>query len=130
MSEYAIKIPRSSPDATEATLIDMLVEEGGQAIEGEPLFSIATDKVEIEIEAGASGTVHWTGQLEVDYDGEAFEIGFVRGQVQHVRRPADAQPGQRRQWLVDHQPTPHRRQVILPAHCAAVARPSSWPGKA
>ena len=77
MSEYAIKIPRSSPDATEATLIDMLVEEGGQAIEGEPLFSIATDKVEIEIEAGASGTVHWTGQLEVDYDVGA-EIGTIQ----------------------------------------------------
>jgi pyruvate/2-oxoglutarate dehydrogenase complex dihydrolipoamide acyltransferase (E2) component len=76
MSEHAIRIPRSSPDATEATLIDFLVEEGGQATEGQPLFTIATDKVEIEIEAGVSGTVHWTAELESDYDIGA-EIGII-----------------------------------------------------
>lgn len=77
MSEHTIRIPRSSPDATEATLIDLLVEEGGQVSEGEPLFTIATDKVEIEIEAGATGTVHWTGEVETDYEIGA-EIGVIQ----------------------------------------------------
>ena len=35
-----------------------------------------TDKVESEIEAGASGIVHWTGTLETVYD-IGTEIGTI-----------------------------------------------------
>ena len=37
---------------------------------------IATEKVEQEIEAGASGTVQWTGQIGITYDIGA-EIGVI-----------------------------------------------------
>ena len=45
--------------------------------EGDPLFSIATEKVEQEVEAGASGTVQWTGEVGTTYDIGA-EIGVIR----------------------------------------------------
>jgi pyruvate/2-oxoglutarate dehydrogenase complex dihydrolipoamide acyltransferase (E2) component len=77
MPEHAIRIPRSSPDSTEATLVDKLVEEGGQATQGEPLFVIATEKVEVEVAADATGTVHWSAEVEADYD-IGTEIGVIQ----------------------------------------------------
>jgi pyruvate/2-oxoglutarate dehydrogenase complex dihydrolipoamide acyltransferase (E2) component len=68
MPEHAIRIPTSSPDSTEATLVDKLVEEGGQATQGEPLLVIATEKVEVEVAADATGTVHWDAEVEADCD--------------------------------------------------------------
>ena len=79
MSEFTIRIPRASVAISEATLIDQLVEEGGQVNEGDPLFVIETEKVETEIAAGASGTVHWTGQLE-----EVFEVGTEIGVIEEA----------------------------------------------
>ncbi len=43
---------------------------------GTPIYVIATEKVEQEIEAGASGTVQWTGQVGTTYDIGA-EIGVI-----------------------------------------------------
>ena len=79
MSEFTIRIPRASVAISEATLIEQLVEEGGQVNEGDPLFVIATEKVETEIAAGASGTVHWTGLLE-----EVFEVGTEIGVIEEA----------------------------------------------
>ncbi len=76
MAEFEIRIPRMSVAISEAELIDLLVEDGAQVAEGEPLFSVATDKVESEVVAGASGTVHWTGAVETVY-----EIGTVIGVI-------------------------------------------------
>jgi pyruvate/2-oxoglutarate dehydrogenase complex dihydrolipoamide acyltransferase (E2) component len=44
--------------------------------EGTPIYAIATEKVEQEIEAGASGTVQWTGTVGTTYDIGA-EIGVI-----------------------------------------------------
>ena len=79
MPEFTIRIPRASVAISEATLIEQLVEEGGQVNEGDPLFVIETEKVETEIAAGASGTVHWTGQLE-----EVFEVGTEIGVIEEA----------------------------------------------
>ncbi len=79
MSEFTIRIPRASVAISEATLVEQLVEEGGHVNEGEPLFAIATEKVETEIAAGASGTVHWTSELETVYEVGA-EIGVIQAE--------------------------------------------------
>ena len=51
--------------------------EGGEHVdEGTPIYVIATEKVEQEIEAGASGTVQWTGQIGTTYD-IGTEIGVI-----------------------------------------------------
>jgi len=76
MADFIIRIPRVSVAVAEAELTDLLVEAGQHVDEGAPIFVIATEKVEQEIEAGASGTVQWTGQVGTTYDIGA-QIGVI-----------------------------------------------------
>ena len=76
MADFVIRIPRVSVAVSEAELTDLLVPAGQRVDEGTPIFVIATEKVEQEIEAGASGTVQWTGEIGTTYDIGA-EIGVI-----------------------------------------------------
>ena len=76
MADFIIRIPRTSVAVSEAELIELLVDSGQHVEEGTPLFTVATEKVEQEIEAGASGTVQWTGEIGTTYDIGA-EIGLI-----------------------------------------------------
>ncbi|HZC90986.1 MAG TPA: biotin/lipoyl-containing protein [Mycobacterium sp.] len=76
MGDFVIRIPRVSVAVSEAELTGLLVEAGERVEEGMPIYVIATEKVEQEIEAGASGTVQWTGQIGTTYDIGA-EIGVI-----------------------------------------------------
>jgi len=76
MADFTIRIPRASVAITEATLNELLVGEGQHVEEGAPLFVMETEKVETEIDAGASGTVHWTGVVGTVYEVGA-EIGVI-----------------------------------------------------
>jgi pyruvate/2-oxoglutarate dehydrogenase complex dihydrolipoamide acyltransferase (E2) component len=76
MGDFVIRIPRVSVAVSEAELVDLLVEGGQHVAEGTPIYVIATEKVEQEIEAGASGTVQWTGEVGTTYDIGA-EIGII-----------------------------------------------------
>ena len=76
MADFIIRIPRVSVAVAEAELTDLLVDAGERVDEGTPIFVIATEKVEQEIEAGASGTVQWTGQVGTTYDIGA-QIGVI-----------------------------------------------------
>ena len=77
MADFTVRIPRASIANAEATLAEVLVEDGGRVEEGQALFVIETEKVETEVPAGASGTVHWTGAVGTTYDVGA-EIGVIR----------------------------------------------------
>jgi len=76
VADFVIRIPRVSVAVAEAELTDLLVDAGERVDEGTPIFVIATEKVEQEIEAGASGTVQWTGQVGTTYDIGA-QIGVI-----------------------------------------------------
>ena len=76
MADFIIRIPRVSVAVAEAELTDLLVEAGDHVDEGTPIFVIATEKVEQEIEAGAAGTVQWTGRVGTTYD-IGTEIGVI-----------------------------------------------------
>jgi pyruvate/2-oxoglutarate dehydrogenase complex dihydrolipoamide acyltransferase (E2) component len=76
VGDFIIRIPRVSVAVAEAELTALLVEAGEHVDEGTPIYAIATEKVEQEIEAGASGTVQWTGQIGTTYDIGA-EIGVI-----------------------------------------------------
>ena len=76
MADFVIRIPRVSVAVSEAELTDLLVGAGEHVEEGTPLYVIATEKAESEIEAGASGTVRWTGRIGTTYDIGA-EIGVI-----------------------------------------------------
>jgi pyruvate/2-oxoglutarate dehydrogenase complex dihydrolipoamide acyltransferase (E2) component len=76
VADFTIRIPRVSVAVSEAELTELLVAPGDYVEEGSPIFVIATEKVEQEIEAGASGTVQWTGEIGTTYDIGA-EIGVI-----------------------------------------------------
>ena len=76
VGDFVIRIPRVSVAVSEAELIEFLATDGQHVDEGTPIYVIATEKVEQEIEAGASGTVQWTGQVGTTYDIGA-EIGVI-----------------------------------------------------
>lgn len=76
MADFPIRIPRVSVAVYEATLTQLLVDDGGTAEEGRPLFAIETEKVETEIDAGASGTVQWSAKV-----GETYQIGAEIGVI-------------------------------------------------
>ena len=77
MADFLIRIPRVSVAVSEAELIELLVADGQHVEEGTPIYVIATEKVEQEIEAGASGTVQWTGEVGTIYD-IGVEIGVIK----------------------------------------------------
>lgn len=54
---HKIILPKQGLLMTEGFITQWLVEEGGQVVEGEPLFEMETDKLTITIDATASGTL-------------------------------------------------------------------------
>jgi pyruvate/2-oxoglutarate dehydrogenase complex dihydrolipoamide acyltransferase (E2) component len=76
VADFVIRIPRVSVAVSEAELTGLLVDAGERVQEGTPIYVIATEKVEQEIQAGASGTVQWTGEVGTTYDIGA-EIGVI-----------------------------------------------------
>jgi pyruvate/2-oxoglutarate dehydrogenase complex dihydrolipoamide acyltransferase (E2) component len=78
VADFTIRIPRSSVAIAEATFVEQLVADGEHVDEGEPLFVVETEKVESEVAAGASGTVHWNGEVGTVYEVGA-EIGVITG---------------------------------------------------
>jgi pyruvate/2-oxoglutarate dehydrogenase complex dihydrolipoamide acyltransferase (E2) component len=77
VGDFLIRIPRVSVAVSEAELVELLVADGQHVEEGMPIYVIATEKVEQEIEAGASGTVQWTGEVGTTYD-IGVEIGVIK----------------------------------------------------
>lgn len=77
MADFIIRIPRTSVAVSEAELTVLLVENGAHVEEGMPIYVIATEKVEQEVEAGAAGTVEWTGEVGTTYD-TGTQIGTIR----------------------------------------------------
>ncbi|HOV33896.1 MAG TPA: dihydrolipoamide acetyltransferase family protein [Candidatus Hydrogenedens sp.] len=52
-----VKMPKLGQTVEEATIVQWLKKEGDEVKEGEPLFTVQTDKAEIEFESPASGTL-------------------------------------------------------------------------
>jgi 2-oxoglutarate dehydrogenase E2 component (dihydrolipoamide succinyltransferase) len=67
-----VRLPKPGDAITEAEITELLVEDGATVSEGDPLYSIATDKVEMDIEAPASGMVSW--KIE---EGQTYDVGVL-----------------------------------------------------
>ena len=57
---------------TEGTLVDWSVADGTPVQEGEVIYVIETDKVELEVESPAAGVIKMTGT-----PGETYEVGAL-----------------------------------------------------
>lgn len=67
-----ILLPKLGFSMNEGVLAEWLVPDGGQAVEGQPLFALESDKSTNEIESPASGTLKVLKQ-----PGETYEVGTV-----------------------------------------------------
>lgn len=72
-----IILPKIGFSMTEGVLAEWLAEDGATITEGQPLFSIESDKSTNEVEAPVSGVLRITGQ-----PGETYEVGSVIGTIE------------------------------------------------
>ncbi|MEU8900303.1 biotin/lipoyl-containing protein [Nocardia sp. NPDC048505] len=70
-----LKMPKLDVSMTEGTFLGWLVPDGSAVTAGEPLYSVATDKVETEIPAPADGVLRY-GAAEHDTD---YPVGATLG---------------------------------------------------
>lgn len=71
-----IIFPKLGFSMTEGVLAEWLVADGATVAEGQPLYTIESDKSTNEVEAPASGVLRVIGQA-----GETFEVGVVIGTI-------------------------------------------------
>ena len=73
---HEVFIPKTGIYMDDCHLIDWLVDEGASVRAGDALFLMETNKVEMEIEAGADGILHHGAPV-----GEDYPIGRVIGWI-------------------------------------------------
>lgn len=72
-----ILLPKLGFSMSEGELTEWLVEDGGKVTEGEPLFSVESEKSTNEVEAPASGVLKILKQT-----GEIYECGTLLGIIE------------------------------------------------
>lgn len=71
-----LTIPKLQMSSTEGTLAEWLVDDGTVVTEGQPIYSLETDKSVQEIEAPASGKL--TQKVAA---GETYPVGTEIGEI-------------------------------------------------
>jgi len=72
-----VLLPKLGFSMNEGTLAEWLVADGGEAIEGQPLFALESDKSTNEVESPATGTLKILKEA-----GELYEVGTVLGIIE------------------------------------------------
>ena len=67
-----VLLPKLGFSMEEGELAEWMVEDGGQAVEGEPLYALESDKSTQEVESPATGTLRILKQT-----GETYPVGTV-----------------------------------------------------
>ena len=65
-------LPKLGFSMNEGNLAEWLVPDGGQAVEGEPLYALESDKSTNEVESPASGTLRILKEV-----GETYDVGTI-----------------------------------------------------
>jgi pyruvate/2-oxoglutarate dehydrogenase complex dihydrolipoamide acyltransferase (E2) component len=72
-----ILLPKLGFSMNEGVLAEWLVADGTQAVEGQPLFALESDKSTNEVDSPATGTLKIIAQ-----PGETYEVGTVLGIIE------------------------------------------------
>lgn len=72
-----ILLPKLGFSMNEGMLNQWLVADGGQAVEGQPLFELESDKSLNEVDSPATGTLRIVKEA-----GETYEVGTVLGLIE------------------------------------------------
>lgn len=73
-----VLMPKIGFSMNEGVVAEWLVADGGQVTEGQPLFSLESDKSTNEVEAPASGTL----KILVAAGGDPVEVGTVLAMIE------------------------------------------------
>lgn len=73
---FQVTVPKIGFSMNEGILSEWLVEDGAQVTEGQPLYSIESDKSINEVESPATGTLKIIGEL-----GETYEVGTLIAEI-------------------------------------------------
>jgi pyruvate/2-oxoglutarate dehydrogenase complex dihydrolipoamide acyltransferase (E2) component len=71
-----LTIPKLQMSMTEANLVEWLVDDGAQVEEGQPIYTIETDKAAQDIEAPVAGKL--VRKLDA---GETYDVGAEVGEI-------------------------------------------------
>ncbi|HEY7223620.1 MAG TPA: biotin/lipoyl-containing protein [Micromonosporaceae bacterium] len=71
-----LRIPQAGSEMEEGELAQWLVPSGSRVEEGQSVYVLATDKVEMEVEAPATGILHHVGEV-----GRVYVVGTVIGHI-------------------------------------------------
>jgi pyruvate/2-oxoglutarate dehydrogenase complex dihydrolipoamide acyltransferase (E2) component len=71
-----LRIPQAGSEMDEGELAEWLVPSGTRVDEGQPVYVLATDKVEMDVEAPASGVLHHVGEA-----GQVYPVGTVVARI-------------------------------------------------
>jgi pyruvate/2-oxoglutarate dehydrogenase complex dihydrolipoamide acyltransferase (E2) component len=74
---YEVLLPKIGFSMNEGTLAEWLVADGGQAVEGEPLYALESDKSTQEVESPATGTLKIIAAV-----GETYDVGTLLGTIE------------------------------------------------
>ncbi len=72
-----VLLPKIGFSMNEGTLAEWLVADGGQAVEGEPLYALESEKSTQEVESPASGTLKIIAQT-----GDTYEVGTLLATIE------------------------------------------------
>ncbi|WP_296678899.1 biotin/lipoyl-containing protein [Novosphingobium sp.] len=72
-----IRIPKLGMSALEVTLLEWMFGDGETVSEGDIIYTVATDKTTVEIEAQSSGIFHPSGS-----EGEVYQVGDLIGTIE------------------------------------------------
>jgi pyruvate/2-oxoglutarate dehydrogenase complex dihydrolipoamide acyltransferase (E2) component len=73
-----VLLPKIGFSMNEGVVAEWLVADGGQVTEGQPLFSLESDKSTNEVDAPASGTL----KIVVAAGGDPVEVGTVLATIE------------------------------------------------
>lgn len=72
-----VLLPKIGFSMNEGILAEWLVPDGGQAVEGQPLYSLESEKSTQEVESPATGTLKILSE-----PGETYEVGAVLATIE------------------------------------------------
>lgn len=73
-----ILLPKIGFSMNEGSVAEWLIADGGEVIEGQPLFALESDKSTNEVEAPASGKL----RVVVQAGSDPVEVGTVLGYIE------------------------------------------------
>jgi pyruvate dehydrogenase E2 component (dihydrolipoamide acetyltransferase) len=79
MPEVPIRMPKMSMTMEEGEFTNWLVSVGDTVTKGQPVATVMTDKVEMEVESEVEGTVTRLTAQEGDVIPVGGELGYVEG---------------------------------------------------